>query len=59
MNTAKLIFVLWIGLIVGMATSDVGTIPDCGTEPYDWWLPICIGLFSAFPYYLGFKSNEP
>ena len=44
--------------MVGMAVAVVGRVPIVNTEPYSWWLPISVALFSGAPFLLGFLAGK-
>lgn len=45
----KILTLLFIAFVTGMAASDVGRMPPEPTGPYPWWLPLVMFLFMAIP----------
>jgi hypothetical protein len=52
----KLVLLLgaYIGLLVGMAIADVGTIPVCDGKPYSPYLPLSLFAVMALPAFIGY-----
>jgi hypothetical protein len=61
MSKFNIEFVLGVACItfmVGLAVSDVGTMPANKGEPYGWDLPFMIGIIMGGIFFLGYRAGR-